>query len=289
MKYSTRFGRRNIGWPVVFPVLCAVISVSAFAHADQSPSKPVTGKPVVENSQNLYSSSGKPSDNEASSYSELAKKLASYKGLVVGVMTDKRFAGKEVPGSLRFEHFKAIWGAIPNVLVLPLDADQIRSYSILFKGKMDILVFPYGDIYPMEAYGIFSGQSFDYFLRRGGAVLTTGGIPFAGQASPFGEVKDTSTPEKLTDVFDKWISKFGIKYYQCRIAPTREYCDRDLLPALPSPATWTPSSTGVVVVNSAHEPVPKPSAGQCLSRTHACPDGDPIDMWLGPLGPATLH
>ncbi len=221
----------------------------------------------VKNAQNLYAESGKM--NAMSRFSGLAHELSNHEGVVVGVMSDPRFAGKEVPQALRYEHIAEVWGAIPGVRVVPLDADQIRSYAILFKGKMDLLVFPYGGVYPMEAFGLYSGQSFNYFLRRGGAVLTTGGIPFSGQASPFGEVMDTSSPEKLTEVFDKWISKFGIKYYQCRVAPTKEECDADLLPGIDA-AAWTPSSTGVVIINSSHEPVPKPPAGNVFpERTPA--------------------
>jgi hypothetical protein len=56
----------------------------------------------------------------------------------------------KVPSGLRFEHIAAAWGAIPGVRVVSLEADQIRSHAILFKGKMDILLFPYGSVYPME-------------------------------------------------------------------------------------------------------------------------------------------
>jgi len=225
---------------------------------------------AVHNAQNLYGNQGAAHSAASGRYAELARELAAHDGLVVGVMSDPRFAGREVPGGLRFEHIAAIWGTIPGVRVVPLDADQIRSHAILFKGRMDILVFPYGSVYPMEAYGFYSGQSFNYFLRDGGAVLTTGGIPFSGQASPNGELMDTSSPDKLTDVFDRWISKFGIKYYQCRVPPSVEMPDADLLPELASPATWTPSATGVVVVNSAHEPVPKPPGGNVFpERTPA--------------------
>lgn len=221
----------------------------------------------MKNAQNLSGATGKM--NESSRFSGLAQDLSHHKGLVVGVMSDPRFEGKQVPSELRYEHIAGVWGAFPGVRVVPLDADQIRSYAILFKGKMDILVFPYGGVYPMEAFSIYSGQSFNYFLKRGGAVLTTGGIPFSGQASPFGEVVDTSSPEKLTEVFDKWISKFGVKYYQCRFAPTVERYDTELLPGMGEP-TWTPSSTGIVIINSAHEPVPKPPAGNVFpERTPA--------------------
>lgn len=222
----------------------------------------------VENAQNLYGEKG--GTGRCGQYSELAAELAGFDGVVVGVMSDARFAGREVPAKLDFRHFAAEWGSIPRVKVVPLDSDQIRSYAILFKGKLDILVFPYGSIYPMEAFSLYSGQSFNYFLKRGGAVLTTGGIPFASQANPFGKVMDTGTPAKLTEVFDKWISKFGIKYYQCSVKPHVERCDSGLLPALPSDSTWTPSSTGLVIVNSTHEPVPKPSAGNVFpERTPA--------------------
>jgi hypothetical protein len=121
----------------------------------------------------------------------------------------------------------------------------------------------------MEAFKFYSGQSFQYFLRRGGAVLTTGGIPFSRQADPWGKHMDIGTPQQLREVFDKWIAKFGVKYYQCEHRPAQETADTELLPELAG-ARWTPSATGVVVVNSAHEPVPKPPAGNVFpERTPA--------------------
>lgn len=223
-----------------------------------------------QNTQNLYVDVPSRRARQDPSFLELARELASYGGVVVGIMDDPRFAGQETPRALRYRHFVETWGSLPDVRVLSLDADQIRSHSLLFKGSLDVLVFPYGGVYPMEAYRLYSGQSFDYFLKRGGAVLTTGGIPFRHQASPDGKAIETDTSDKLTDVFDKWISRFGIKYYQCRVPPSMELPDCEMLPELPRTACWQPSSTGVVVVNSAHEPVPKPSAGNVFpERTPA--------------------
>ena len=201
-------------------------------------------------------------------YAELAAEMAAHSGLVVGVMWDARFAGQEVPAGLRFSDIAEAWGTLPGVKVVALDADQVRSYSILFRGRLDILVFPYGSVCPMEAYGCYSGQAFNHFLRRGGAVLTSGGIPFARQASPGGHVVPIDTPAQLTEVFDKWIARFGVKFYQCSETPDVEIADPDLLPGI-VPA-WTPSATGVVVVNSAHAPVPKPPSGNVFpERTPA--------------------
>jgi len=222
------------------------------------------------NAQNLYADGGAVRQNVAAGYSELARELSAHNGIVVGVMNDPRFAGQEVPPGLRFEPIATAWETIPGVRVVSLDADQIRSHAILFKGKMDILVYPYGSVYPMDAYSLFSGQTFNYFLRQGGAVLTSGGIPFANQASPYGKHMENDTLEKLTEVFDKWISKFGIKYYQCRVPPAVEHPDSDLLPDLKSAVAWMPSSTGVVIVNSAHDPVPRPPSGNVFpERTPA--------------------
>jgi hypothetical protein len=221
----------------------------------------------IDNAQNVHSQD-RGESVAPSVFTALARELAAFDGLVVGVMEDPAFAGQEVPAGLRCAHFQTAWAG-PDVRVVPLTADQIRSHAVVFRGAIDVLVFPYGGVYPMEAFKFYSGQSFQYLLRRGGAVLTTGGIPFSRQADPWGKHMDIGTPQQLREVFDKWIAKFGVKYYQCEHRPAKESADPELLPELAG-ASWTPSATGVVVVNSAHEPVPKPPAGNVFpERTPA--------------------
>lgn len=222
----------------------------------------------VDNAQNLYLEHDTASTADPSRFSELASELSRFNGTVVGVLSDPVYAGYETPAGLGFDHITATWGSYPDVRVVPLDANQIRSYEILFKGKMDILVFPYGGIYPMDAFGLYSGLTFQQFMKRGGAVLTTGGIPFSMQASPFGAFIDTSTPQAMQDAFDKWIAKFGTKYYEPRIVPSREQVNIDFLPGLSADSAWEPSRLGLVVVNSSHEPEPKPPHGNVFPERY---------------------
>ena len=182
----------------------------------------------IDNIQNLHGDS-RDGQTRSGDYACLAAELAAFDGLVVAVMNDSRFAGQEVPAGLRFRHFHAAWSG-PGIRVVALDADQIRAHAIVFKGGIDILVYPYGGVYPMEAFKYYSGQSFQYFLRRGGAVLTTGGIPLSKQSDSTGKSLDISTPEALLNIFDRWIARFGIKYYQCLIVPAGEQADANLLP-----------------------------------------------------------
>src|SRR5262249_54710447 len=141
------------------------------------------------------------------SYSALARELKQFPGWVIGVLHDPAYAGLETPASLRFEDIAAAWGGQPDVKAVALDANEIRSYEILFNGKMDVLVFPYGSVFPMDAYGVYSGHTFNHFLRRGGAVLTTGGQPFTHQAGPAGECISDSLSEQ--QVYDLWVAHFG--------------------------------------------------------------------------------
>lgn len=223
---------------------------------------------TINNAQNLHEAFH--GQGQERRFNELAAQMRAHDGFVVGVFHDPHFSGRETPATLRFEHFAAAWGQLPGVLVVPLDANQVRSNALLFRGRLDLLVFPYGGAYPMDAFGLFSGQTVDYFLKKGGAVLTTGDIPFIDQASPTGAIVDRSTPEAAGQVFDKWVARFGIKYYQCQVPPARERVNIELLPELPAAAPWTPSSVGVVVVNSLHQPVPRPPYGNIFpERTPA--------------------
>ncbi|MHB1459731.1 MAG: glycoside hydrolase 5 family protein [Armatimonadota bacterium] len=222
----------------------------------------------IDNAQNLYAHRTDHDASSSTGFSELARELRAFDGIVVGVLCDAVYAGHETPSELQFEHIAASWGRYPGVRVVPLNANQIRSYEILFNGKMDILVFPYGGVYPMDAFGLYSGLTFQQFLKRGGAVLTTGGIPFSKQASPFGQFIDTSSAQAMQDAFDKWIAKFGVKYYEPQVAPSRESVDGEFLPGLPADIPWEPARLGLVVVNSSHDPEPKPPHGNVFPERY---------------------
>jgi len=240
------------------------------------------------NAQGLYTERPESTASARVSYAALARELREgCDTCVVGVMDDPHFFGQEVPAGLTAADIEAVWGALPGVRVVRLDANQIRSYSLLFKGKLDILVFPYGSVYPMDAFWMYSGLTFDHFLKRGGAVLTTGGIPFFKQAAPWGDHLPIATAEERQQVFDKWVSRFGVKYYELPAAPSRTLVHRELLPSLAAADSFAASRLGVVITNSAHEPVPQPPHGNVFPERYPARWVTPlltgIDAWGTPL------
>jgi hypothetical protein len=218
------------------------------------------------------------------SYLEFARKLSLHQGTVVGVFWDASFKGMEVPKGLRLADIADTWGSLPGVWVVPLDVYQIRSYTILFKGKMDILVFPYGSVFPMDAMHLYTAQTFNQYLKRGGAILTTGGIPFMKQAGPDGEICDISTPKQMTSVYDRWVSKFGIKYYETPTASTRQVVHQALLPSLPDTLDGIGNRYGILVANSSHEPVPKPPHGNVFPERYPARTVIPLLSGADPYG-----
>ena len=123
-------------------------------------------------SESSNNSPGVPPDGTYSKdFLVLARDLAKEKRTVVGVFHDPTFAGREIPASLRPENFQNTWGARDDTRVVLLDKEQVRSYSILFKGRMDILVYPYGPLYPMDSFSLFSGDTLTHFLKRGGCGI----------------------------------------------------------------------------------------------------------------------
>ena len=214
-------------------------------------------------------------------YSELAQELKDFPGWVIGVLHDPVYAGRETPAGLRFEHFAAAWSR-PDVKVVPLNAHQIRSYEVLFKGRLDVLVFPYGSVYPMDAFGTYSGHTFNQFLKRGGAVLTTGGLPFRQQAGTEGE----ALPPELTqqDVYDRWVANFGVKYYECAVPPSRQQVNTALLPSLPAALAGAPSRWGVVYTNSSHSPRPAPPHGNVFLERYPVRQVTPLITGLDAYG-----
>src|SRR5579859_1178957 len=210
----------------------------------------------------------KQSAAQSRRYSDLARELKQFPGWVIGVLHDPVYAGLETPASLRYEHIAAAWAGRPEVKVVPLDANQVRSYEILFKGKMDVLMFPYGSVYPMDAFGVYSGHTFNHFLRRGGAVLTTGGAPFMQQAGSEGEL--ISHGFEPQEVYDRWVANFGVKIYESAAPSSQQRVNTALLPSLPAVLPVAASRLGVVVNNSSHAPRPAPPHGNVfLERTPA--------------------
>lgn len=202
-------------------------------------------------------------------YSILSAELAKEKRTVIGILCDTVFNGKETPQTLSPQHLQKLWSSNPDVRVVLLDVNQIRSYSILFEGKMDILVYPYGAIYPMDAYGFYSAQTYSHFIKKGGAILTTGGVPFSKQSGTLGEVMGKSDSVSVdSEIYERWISKFGIKYYFSKNTPSQTLVNADFLPDIPASISVRGCRTGIVANNSSAEPVPKPANGNVFPERY---------------------
>lgn len=213
----------------------------------------------------------------------LARELSKEKRTVIGVFRDPAFAGHEVPASLRPEHFQEVWGARKNVRVVFLDKDQIRDYFILFKSRMDILVYPYGELYPMDVFPVFSGAAMNNYLKRGGAVLTTGGVPFAQPVSeklepPPGFARKPGDLNLKNRLYVRWVAPLGYKYYVHPYQPTVTRVDQAYFPGLPAELDVAGCPLGIVGVNSSHAPVPKPSHGNTFPERYPARQVTPL-MW----------
>ncbi len=226
---------------------------------------------------------GGPVNAPAENLCGLAQELAGEKRTVIGVFRDPVFAGHEVPASLRPEHFQQVWGARKDLRVVFLDKVQVNSYSILFKGRMDILVYPYGEMYPMDMFPVFSGSTVTHFLKRGGALLTTGGVPFSQPVSKEGKspLKDASRPGELSlnqDLYRKWVAPLGYKYYVHPYQPTVTRIDRGYFPGLPAELKVSGCALGLVANGSSHDLIPKPSHGNLWPERYPARRVTPL-MW----------
>jgi len=213
----------------------------------------------------------------------LARELAKERRTVVGLFHDPAFAGREIPPSLRPENFHKTWGTRDDIRLVLLDKYQVRSYSILFKGRMDILVYPYGPLYPMDSFSLFSGDTVTHFLKRGGAVLTTGGVPFGLPVSDEGKppVKEAMEPDGLSlknEIFERWVAPLGYKYYVHPYEPMETRFDRRYFPSLRGPLDVAGCRLGLVVNNSSHEPVPKCSHGNVFPERYPARQVTPL-LW----------
>ena len=211
-----------------------------------------------------------PPDNDEASpdLRKMAAALRKQKGLVVGVLENKPSSRATIPSTLTAQHFIDTWGVIPGVHVVRLDRNAMRSYSVLFKGKMDILVYPYGPTYPMDAPGYYTGDAFLGFIKRGGAVLTTGGVPFGNPVDDGDQSMAQSGLMPTSDVYQRWVAPLGFKYYQLPVTPPALTVERDFLPSWPADAKLAGSPVGVVVNISSHDPVPRPYHGNVFPERY---------------------
>ena len=210
-----------------------------------------------------------------------AQKLKADKGIVVGVLNDPALARYATPSMLRFEHFRDTWGRLPDVHVIPLDKNEIRSYSVLFRSQLDILVYPYGSTYPMDAFPIYTGDSVLGFLKRGGAILTTGGVPFGNpvddEGNPLpGQPPDSAVPN--SEVYSRFVAPLGYKFYQHPCVPPVLKADHAFLPSFPVDCKLPGSSIGIVANNSWHDPVPKPYHGNVFPERYPARQVTPL-LW----------
>jgi hypothetical protein len=208
-----------------------------------------------------------------------ARRLKQEKGMVVGVLDDPIFSGQQIPKTLGLESFRKTWGSKPNVLVVPLNKEEVRSFSILFRGHLDVLVYPYGPLYPMDAFPFYTGDAVTGFLRRGGAVLTTGGVPFGKPVNNDGKSPIEGAPDPLSlnsDIYRRWVAPLGYKYYVHPFRPPITGVDRRFLPGVPLQLDLPGAPLGIIVNNSSHEPVPKPYHGNVFPERYPARSVTPL-------------
>jgi hypothetical protein len=204
-------------------------------------------------------------------FSRTAQTLKQESGLVVGVLSDPIFSGHETPQTLTIEAFRNTWGTKKNVRIVALNKYEIRSFSILFRGHLDVLVYPYGPFYPMDAFPFYTGDTVNGFLKRGGALLTTGGVPFGTPVSDDGRPPKEGTPDPLSlnpDIYSRWVAPFGYKYYVHPYRPPVTGVNRNFLPGVPAQLDLPGAQIGVIVNNSSHRPVPKPYHGNVFPERY---------------------
>lgn len=238
-------------------------------------------RPSASRGSSLASAVPESTSSRYNDFLSLARELAQEHRTVIGVFSDPTFDGRHVPSNLRAEHFQRIWGARKDVRIELLDKYQVRSYSILFKGRMDVLVYPYGSLYPMDAFPYFSGDTLLSFMKRGGAVLTTGGIPFGSPVSDEGKLPIEGKPDPLSlnnQIYERWVAPLGYKYYIHPYEPPITRVDRQFLSSLPSTLKMAGCQTGIVANNSSHEPVPNPYHGNIFPERYPARQVTPL-VW----------
>lgn len=87
----------------------------------------------------------------------------------------------------------------------------------------------------MEAFPYYSGDVLVSFLKRGGAVLTTGGVPFSMPVNDEGKLPVEGQPPDAfsLNIYERRVAPLGFKYYVHPYKPPVTEVNQWFLDALP--------------------------------------------------------
>jgi hypothetical protein len=122
----------------------------------------------------------------------------------IAIFKEKEFPAEGVPASLTPDFFFKNLSA--RFSVIYLDADQLSNEQYLDARKLDLLILPYGEIFPYRAF-----KQIKRYIFEGGGILNIAGRPFGEPV-----VKINGKWQKISnvDVYKDFLSVLGIKYYE---------------------------------------------------------------------------
>jgi len=122
----------------------------------------------------------------------------------IAIFKDQGFPSIETPVTLTPEWlYKNI---SKDFSITYLDSDEISSKERLNTGTFDLLIMPYGEAFPYNAF-----ENIKEYIFDGGGILNVSGRPFW---TPMEKRKGRWQKADIKDPYASFLSQLGIKYYE---------------------------------------------------------------------------
>lgn len=192
----------------------------------------------------------------------------------IAVFKEEGFPATGLPKGLTAEWLKKNLQA-QGYSVSYFDTSQLLNNSLFNSNKVDLLILPYGETFPIDAFNAIK----DY-LEGGGGLFTVSGRPFW---LPVGKINDKWETVGAKP-YEDFLAKLGIKYYQSKMAPSFSEFNKELFKEPFGKQLFTKADIGVTVTTSDKSVKMAPTHGNVFPYRIPCRDSIPIVKSLDKSG-----
>lgn len=208
----------------------------------------------------------------------LAQNGQAYAGsnskLHIAIFREEGFPATDLPKNLSTEWLKKNLQA-QGYGVSYFDTSQLLNNSLFNSNKVDLLMLPYGETFPIDAFNAIKN-----YLQDGGGLFTVAGRPFWLPVKKVNDKWETVAAKPYED----FLAKLGIKYYQSEDTPSSSEFNEELFKGLSGNQLFTKADIGVTVTTSDKSVKMNPTHGNVFPFRIPCRDFMPILKSLNKSG-----
>jgi len=143
-------------------------------------------------------------ENSVNNYSKPDSQYFKKSGFNIAIFKEKDFPAEGIPGSLTPELF--FKNLTERFSVVYLNTSQLSDNKYLDSHKVDLLILPYGENFPYQAF-----TQIKRYLFEGGGLFNIAGRPFW---IPLAKINGMWQKVGNVDAYKDFMSVLGIKYYE---------------------------------------------------------------------------